>query len=191
MKSAGPRKSAPTRYLPTLPGSAPGGGAATTGGSTATPPALNALLALLVGRCRGGLELLLDPGDVLRVPQEGLEDPPLALSGGGAERRRLLVRHVEHDRLRLPDRGLGRPGDRIRVDARRDVLVARAEAALLRPRLGGGSGGEELDECLDRRGVAERDQEIAADLDRARVRSGCDRRPGEGVEAGVRLRFRR
>src|SRR5436309_7391008 len=98
MKSAGARKTAPTRYLPSRPGSAPGGGAATTGGSTATPPALKALLALLVGRCRCRLELLLDAGHVTRALQEVLEDPPLALAGGGAERRRLLVGHVEHDR---------------------------------------------------------------------------------------------
>src|SRR5689334_21205564 len=150
MKSAGARKSAPTRYLPSLPGSAVGAGAATTGGSAVTPAVGTPLLRLLVRGGRGRLQLLLDPGDVLRVLQEVLEDPPLALAGRGAERRRLLVRHVEDDLLRLDDRRFGRAGDRIRVDARRDVLVARPEAALLRPGLGGLRGGEEVHERADR-----------------------------------------
>src|ERR1700733_8121535 len=105
MKSAGPRKIAPVRYLPNRPGSAVGGGAAATGGSAVIPPALiELLLALLVCGCSSGLELFLDAGHVARRLQEVLEDPPLALTGGGAEGRRLLVRHVEHDGLRAADR---------------------------------------------------------------------------------------
>src|SRR5919204_2429709 len=102
MKSAGPRKITAIRYRPSRPGSAAGGGAATTGGSAVTPPALKSLLPLLVRGCRGGLELLGDPGRVARRLQEVLEDAPLALARGRSERRRLLVRHVEDD-------GLGRP----------------------------------------------------------------------------------
>src|SRR5262245_23436401 len=94
---------------------------------------LKRLLALLVGRRRRGLELLLDPADVARLSQEVLEEPPLALSDGGAERGRLLVGHVEGDVLRLRDRGRGRACRRIRVDARRQPRVAAREAALLRP----------------------------------------------------------
>src|SRR5437879_11752566 len=44
MKRAGARKSAPTRYLPSLPGSPEGSGAAATGGSAVIPPALIAPL---------------------------------------------------------------------------------------------------------------------------------------------------
>src|SRR6266849_3795563 len=123
MNRAGARKLAQTRYLPSLPGSEEGGGAARTGGSAVIPPALTeSLLALLVRRCCGCFELRLDAGDVLGVLQEVLEEAPLALCGSRAEGRRLLVRHVEHDRLRRRDRSLGRLRDRIRVDARRDVL---------------------------------------------------------------------
>src|SRR4051812_10367853 len=108
MNSAGVRKIPPTRYLPSLPGPAEGGGAATTGGSAVIPPALIAsLLALLVRGSCSRFELLLDAGDVLGVLQEVLEDSPLALSGSCAEGRRLLVGHVEHDRLRGRDRSLG------------------------------------------------------------------------------------
>src|SRR5581483_3023000 len=141
-----------------LPDPAEGGGAATTGGSAVIPPALTrtSLLALLVGRRGGRLELLLDPRHVLRVAQELLEQPPFALAGRTAERRRLLVRHVEHDGLRAEDRGLARLRDRVRIHARRHVLVARAEAALLRPDLGRRCGREVLDESLDGRVVAER-----------------------------------
>src|SRR5580765_5288166 len=135
MKRAGARKTAPIAYLPSLPDSAGGGGAATTGGSAMIPPAvIPSLLGLLVRRRCRRFELLLDAGDVRGVLQELLEDAPLSLAGGGAERRRLVVRHVEHDGLRGPDRRLGRPRDRVRVDARRDVLVAGPEAALLCPR---------------------------------------------------------
>src|SRR5260221_2582315 len=168
MKRAGARKIPPTRYLPSLPGSEEGGGAATTGGSAVIPPALTeSLLALLVRRCCGCFELLLDAGDVLGVLQEVLEETPLALCSSRAEGRRLLVRHVEDDRLRGRDRSLGRLRDRVRVDARRDVLVARAEAALLRPRLGRRRGREEVDERADRPRVAERDEQVAAELDSA------------------------
>src|SRR5436309_7000461 len=111
MKSAGPRKNTPTRYLPSLPGSAEGGGAATTGGSAVIPPALTSLLARLVRRCGGRLELRCDALRVVRRLEEVLEDSPLALSGGRAEGRRLLVRHVEHDGLRGADRSLRRPRD--------------------------------------------------------------------------------
>src|ERR1700726_2227861 len=97
MKSAGARKNAPTRYRPSLPGSPVGGGAATTGGSAVIPPALMSLL--LVRRRCCGLELFLDPADVLGVLQERLEEAPLARARRGAERRRLVVGHVEHHRL--------------------------------------------------------------------------------------------
>src|SRR3954468_13407796 len=179
MKRAGARKIAPMRYLPSLPGSEEGGGAARTGGSAviAPPPLIASLLALLVRRCCGRFELLLDAGDVLGVLHEVLEEAPLALRSGRAEGRRLLVRHVEDNRLRGRDRSLGRLRDRVRVDARRDVLVARAEATLLRPRLGRGRGREEVDEGADRGRVAERDEQVAADLHAARVRAGRDRGP--------------
>src|SRR5437763_7472256 len=179
MKRAGPRKNTPTRYLPSLPDSAEGGGAATTGGSAVIPPALTFLLARLVRRCGGRLELRCDALHVAGRLEEVLEDPPLALTGSRAERRRLLVRHVEHDGLRTPDRSLRRTRDRVRIDARRNVLVARPEAPLLRPDLGRLRGGEVLHERLDRGRVAERDEQVAADLHRARVRPRRDGRPRE------------
>src|SRR5438270_12429540 len=176
------------------PGSAEGGGAATMGGSAVTPPALTALLlALLVRRGSRSLELLLDAAHVLRALEEFLEDPPLALAGGGAERRRLLVGHVEHDRLRGAERRFGRPRDGVRIDARRHVVVAGSESADLRPHVRGLRRREELHERLDRWGVAERDEQVAADLDRARV--GARRDGGEDgrveARAGLRLRGRR
>src|SRR4029079_17896589 len=117
MITAGARKTAVVRIRPSLPGSDEGGGAATTGGSAVIPPALKrpVLLALLVGRGRGCLQLLLDARDVLRVPEELLEQPPLALPCRAAERRRLLVRHVEHDGLRGSDQGLASAGYRVGV----------------------------------------------------------------------------
>src|SRR5437773_1908358 len=173
MKSAGARKIAPTRYLPSRPGPAEGGGAATTGGSAVIPPALmSRLLPCLVRRGGCCLELRGDARRVARRLEEVLEQSPLARAGGRAERRRLLVRHVEHDGLRGADRCFRGAGDRIRIDARRDVLVAGPEAALLRPDLRGRRGGEVLHERLDRRGVAERDEEVATDLDRAGIRAG-------------------
>src|SRR5438105_7940666 len=109
MKRAGPRKTAPTRYLPSLPGSAEGGGAAATGGSAVIPPALKSLLALLVGRHCGRFELRGDALCVVGRLEEILEDSPLALAGGRPEGRRLLVGHVEDDGLRRADRSLRRP----------------------------------------------------------------------------------
>src|SRR5579862_2324775 len=99
MKNAGSRKTAPVVYRASLPGSAEPGGAATTGGSAVIPPAVLTcpLLARLVGRCGRLLELRRDPVHVARVLEERLEDPPLALARGGAERGRLSVRHVEDD----------------------------------------------------------------------------------------------
>src|SRR5581483_1383674 len=135
MKIAGVRKSAPVRYRPSLPGSESGGGAATTGGSAVIPPTPNELL--LVRGLRRRFELRLDAGDVARVLEELLEQPPLTLARRRSERRRLVVGHVEHDRLRRQDRGLARAGDRVGIDARRHVVVAGPEPALLRPRLGG------------------------------------------------------
>src|SRR5205085_810751 len=111
-RRVGARKNAPTPNLPSLPDPEPGGGAATTGGSTLIPPTPNSLL-LVRGGGRG-FELLLDARDVLRVLQEVLEQPPLALARGGAECRRLLVGHVEDDVLRLSDRSLGSASDRVR-----------------------------------------------------------------------------
>src|SRR5581483_4414268 len=184
MRSAGARKTAVVSARPSLPGSAEGGGAATTGGSAVIIPPLtrSLLLALLVGRSSGRLELLLDARDVLRVAQELLEQAPLTLTGRTAERRRLLVGHVEDHRLRGEDRRLARLRDRVRIDARRHVLVARAEAALLRPDLGGLRGGEVLHERLDRLIVTERHEQVARDLDGARPRAGLDRREREHVE---------
>src|SRR5438105_6170901 len=147
------------------PGSAEGGGAATMGGSAVTPPALTALLlALLVRRGGRSLELLLDAAHVLRALEELLEDPPLALAGGGAERRRLLVGHVEHDRLRGAERRFRRLRDRVRIDARRHVLVAGAEAPELRPGLCGRSGCKELHERHDGGCAAEPDASTAPHL---------------------------
>src|SRR5258708_3487028 len=124
----GPRKSAAVKYRASRSDWAEeGGGAPTTGGSAVIPPALTSLLALLVGRRCGRFQLLLDPTDVLRVPEELLEQAPLALAGGAAERRRLLVGHVEHDRLRGRDRSLAQLRDGVRVDAGGHVLVAGAE----------------------------------------------------------------
>src|SRR4030088_439257 len=116
MARAGARKIAPVTYRPSRPGSRAGGGPATTGGSAVIPPALNALLPLLVRRHRGRLELLLDAAHVRRLLQEGLEEPPLALTGRAAERGRLLVGHVEHHRRRVGDCSLVRLVDRVGVD---------------------------------------------------------------------------
>src|SRR5579859_1267847 len=150
----GPRKSAVVRYRASRSGSAEeGGGAPTTGGSAVIPPALTLLLALLVGRRRGRFELLLDAADVLRVPEELLEQAPLALAGGAAERRRLLVGHVEHDRLGRRDRSLAQLRDGVRVDAGGDVLVAGAESTLLRPHPCGRRGREIVHERTDCGGV--------------------------------------
>src|SRR5215471_21563780 len=100
------------------PGSAPGGGAAATGGSAVIPPELTSLLVR--GGCRR-FELLLDARHVLRVLEELLEQAPHALARGRAEGRRLVVGQVEDDRLRVQQGHLGRAGDRIRVDTRRNV----------------------------------------------------------------------
>src|SRR5437588_11185969 len=149
-------------YRPVRPGSPDGGGAATTGGSAVIPPALTSLLALLVRRYRGGLQLLLDAADVARALQALLEEPPLTLTVRAAERRRLLVRHVEYDRLRAGDRGLVCLVDRVGVDRRAELVVARGESADLRPRRRRRGGAEELHERLDCRSVAERDEQVAA-----------------------------
>src|SRR6266568_4522098 len=190
MRTAGARKNAPVRYLPSRPGSAEGGGAAATGGSAVIPPALTSLLALLVRLRRRGFELLCDAARVTGGLEEVLEEPPLALGGGPAEGRRLLVGHVEDDRLRGLDRPLGGLRDRVRVDAGRHVVIAGAEAARLRPRLGGRRRGEVLHERLDRRRVTEGDEKIAGDLDAA-VSCGLDRRERERIEPRARLRLRR
>src|SRR4051794_23386806 len=109
------------------PGSALGGGATATGGSAVIPPLTSLLAALVRGTCRG-LELLLDSGHVLRVLEELLEQPPLTLSGRRAKRRRLVVGHVEDDRLRCQERRLDGLRDRIGIHARGHVVVAGAEA---------------------------------------------------------------
>src|SRR6476659_614264 len=171
-----------------MPGPEGAGEAASTSGSAVMVPELTsyALLALLVRRRRGRLQLLLDSRHVRRVLQVLLEEPPLALARGRAERGRLLVGHVEDHVLRRRDRRGGCPRRRVRVDARRHVLVAGGEAALGRPRSRGGGGREELHERLDRRGVTERDDRVAADLDRRR--GAVDRWEGElAVLARLRL----
>src|SRR5207244_3269370 len=85
----------------------------------------------LVGFGRRRLELLGDRGHVARVLQELLEDRPLTLTDGAAERRRLLIGHVE---LRHR-RGCQRLGDlarrRVGVDAQRHLLVECAGAGVL------------------------------------------------------------
>src|SRR5260370_686536 len=133
--------------------------AVTRAGATATPIAL---VLIPVVRVELG-------GDAVHVAgrlEEVLEESPFALSGGRSEGRRLLVRHVEHDGLRRSDRSLRRPRDRVRIDARRDVLVARPESALLCPDLGGRSGRAGPHECLHRPVVAGRDQQTAPHLAR-------------------------
>src|SRR6266404_2184903 len=160
MKSAGARKIAPTRYLPSRPGSWEGGGAATTGGSAVIPPAvIESLLPCLVRRGGGRHELGGDAGHVAGRLEEVLEQAPFARAGGCAEGRRLQVGHIEHDRLRGADRSLRRPRDRVRIDARGNVLVTGPEATLLRPDLSGGRCREVLHERLDRRVVAESDEQ--------------------------------
>src|SRR6266536_5461202 len=181
MKRAGPRKTAEVKYFPSRPGSAEGGGAAATGGSAVIPPALNSLLPLLVRGRRCSLELLRDSVHVARLLEEVLEQLPLALAGCPAERGRLLVGHVEHDRLCGLDRCLGRLRDRVRIDARRHVVVAGPEAARLRPRLRSRGGGEELHEGPDGRSVAEGDEQVAGDL-RGAGSGGLDRRERGDVE---------
>src|SRR5437899_3032057 len=126
-----------------------------TGGSAVIPPGLTSLLALLVRRRRRRLELLLDAAHVGRGLNELLEEPPLALTGRAAERGRLLVGHVEHDRLRAGDQGLVCLVDCVGVHRRTEVVVARRKPADLRPCSGGWGGGEELHERPDRRRVAE------------------------------------
>src|SRR5216684_5428401 len=188
----GPRKSAVVKYRASRSDSAEeGGGAPTTGGSAVIPPALTFLFALLVRRCRSRFQLLLDAADVLRVPKELLEQAPFALTGGTAERRRLLVGHVEDDRLRRRDRSLAQFGDGVRVDAGRHVLVAGAEPTLLRPHLRGRRGREIVHERSDRRSVTEGDEEVSRDLDAVRSRPVVGRRELEDVEARYRLRLRR
>src|SRR5690348_796084 len=120
MKRAGPRNSSAVRKRPSLPPPPEAGGAAATGGPAVIPPALTRLL-LLVRRRRGRFELLLDPGDVLRALQELLEQTPLPLARRRAECRRLVVGHVEDDRLRRQERRFRRPGDRVRIDPRRHL----------------------------------------------------------------------
>src|SRR4051794_19897386 len=80
------------------------GGTAPAGGSAAmaVPPLMPAPPASLVGLGRCGLQLLGDAVDVARVLDEVLEDLPLALADGGAERGGLEVGHIE-----LRDRRLG------------------------------------------------------------------------------------
>src|SRR3954452_21212531 len=190
-KKAGGRNRAPVMYRPYLPGSLEDGGAAATGGSTAIPPSATRLLALLVGRRGGLLELALDAADVLRVPQELLEDAPLALARRRTERRRLQVGHVEHHCLRAPDRLLVRAVDCVRKGARVQVPVAGREPAVLRPRRRRCRGGEELHERPDRRRVSEGDEQVARNLDRAGVGACGDRRERRNVEAAAGLRLRR
>ena len=124
--------------------------------------------------------------------QERLEDAPLALADGRAERRRLLVRHVEHDALRALDRRTDRAVDRVRVGARRHVVVAGREPALLRP-------GRCRPPAVARnftnasiaglsRNVTNRSPATSTAVDGA---PAGDRREREHVEAGVRLRLRR
>src|ERR1700750_733934 len=156
--NAGARKTAGVRERAKRPGSPPGGGAAATGGSAVMPPALNGLL--LVGRLRGCLQLLLDALDVAGLLQELLEQPPLALTRGRAERRRLVVGHVEGDRLRRQQWSFRRPGDRVRIALRGHVVIPRAEAALLRPDCGGLRRREVLDERADGRRIAEGDHQV-------------------------------
>ena len=73
------------------------------------------------------------PGHVRRVAQEVLEEAPLALADGRAERARLLVGHVEGDVLRLRDRRGGRAGGRVRVDARPACSCCRSRSRPSRP----------------------------------------------------------
>src|SRR5215831_9399478 len=159
--NAGSRNRSPVRYRRYFSVLAPmgTGGAATGGGSAVTPPTVTLLLGLLV-RLRGGrLQLLCDPLHVLGVLEEVLEQAPLALAGGRAERGRLVVGHVEHNRLRLLHRHGGRARDRVGEHTRAHVVVARRESARLRPRGGGLRGGEERLECGDGRIRAERDDQ--------------------------------
>src|ERR1051325_4856233 len=157
---AGARKTAPTTYLPSRPWSAEGVGAAVTGGSAVMLPPAKRLLPLLVRLRRRGLQLAGDAVHVLRVLEEVLEQSPLALAGGAAERRGLRVRHVEHDRLRLRERDLGRARDRIRIHARAHVVVPGPEAAGLRPCGRCLRRREELDERPDGRCVLEGDDRV-------------------------------
>src|SRR5262252_11182313 len=143
--NAGRRNRAPVPYRRS-PGPVSPGGAAATDGSAVTLPALKRLLALLVGGCRRGLELLLDPCHVARVAQEVLEEAPLALADGRPERGRLLVGHVERDVLRRRDRGRGLPCGRVRVDTCGHPLVARREPAARGPSLRRGRRAQELHE---------------------------------------------
>src|SRR5579863_3137378 len=118
MNSAGARNRPPVRNRASRRSPPAGGGAATTGGSTVMiPPELTDLLGALVGRGCRRLQLLGDPGGVARVLEEALEQPPLALAGGGAERGRLLVGHVEDDVLGRPHRLLVGAVDGVRVHA--------------------------------------------------------------------------
>src|SRR5690348_11791831 len=115
--NAGSRKSVPARYR-LIPGPVSGGGAGATVGSAVMLPEVISAPGLLLVRGRGRrLELLLDPLHVVRVPEEVLEEAPLALPDGRAERRRLLIGHVERDVLRLRDRGGGRARRLVRVHA--------------------------------------------------------------------------
>src|SRR3954462_734532 len=84
---------------------------------------------------RGGLELLRDPVDVTRVRQEVLEQLPLALTVGRAERRRVLVGHVEAHVVGADERVGDLARRLVGVRGLGDVLVRRDVATGLRPDL--------------------------------------------------------
>ena len=125
------------------------------------------------------------PLDVGRGLQEVLEDLELALADRCAERGRLEVGQVEHERLRLADRGRRGAGDRVRICRRRHRLRRCRVSATLRPDRLRCAGREVADERPVGRVVLEHHQLVTAALDVAgRV---ADRREREDVVAAARL----
>ena len=100
---------------------------------------------------------------------------------------RLLVGHVEHDRLRRADRDLRSPG-RSRPGRRSQAtfLLPVAKPPCSAHAFAAGGVARNFTNASIAGRVVERDEQVAADLDGARVRARRDRRERHDVEAGVR-----